>query len=417
MDHTYAKRKPVPEFSGKERVTQEQQTAAPVTSLRSAPEAGSAKRLDLSDAIRTKMENAFGADLSSVRLYESEAVAEHGAGAVAQGNTIAFAPGLHDFSSRTGQEILGHELSHVVSQQRGEVTGSGFLNSPALEAQADREGAMAAAGEQVYDGPVTGTLSGATADAAAAGPMQAWDKDKKDKAPHVPGEPWEFESRKEADQFFGTEEGGAYRNWESKLSGPEKSALMDYTAEAEPGNYHEVNDPLRYKTNMAREPIFGMPYELSPDDVSRLYQQRIEMDSAISSFDLPEPMIVHRGSSASLLGGLTDPKKILERFGGRTVRDPGYMSTSVNKSDSFDGDVHYKIRVPAGKGRGAYLRPLSLSPHESEFLLRRNSGYTVRNAYKRFGKFGQTIVEMDMNDPDEELAALQKKKKDEEDSA
>ncbi|MBR1496957.1 MAG: DUF4157 domain-containing protein, partial [Oscillospiraceae bacterium] len=106
-----------------------------------------------------------------VRLYESQTVADAGANAVAQGNNIAFAPGKLDFSSFGGQALLGHELSHVVSQQRGEVTGGGFLNDHALEARADREGAMAARGESVYGG-ATAPLSTASA-AAAAGPMQA----------------------------------------------------------------------------------------------------------------------------------------------------------------------------------------------------------------------------------------------------
>ena len=37
-----------------------------------------------------------------------------------------------------------------------------FLASSALEARADREGAMAAAGEQIYTGPVTHALSSAS---------------------------------------------------------------------------------------------------------------------------------------------------------------------------------------------------------------------------------------------------------------
>ena len=128
--------------------------------------------VDLPGAIRAKMEASFGADLSAVKLYESQAVADAGAEAVAQGSRIAFAPGALDFASASGQALLGHELSHVVSQARGEVAGSGFLNDAALEARADREGAMAAAGEQVYAGPVTTALSSASA-APAAGPMQA----------------------------------------------------------------------------------------------------------------------------------------------------------------------------------------------------------------------------------------------------
>lgn len=127
--------------------------------------------VDLPGAIRAKMEASFGADLSGVRLYESQTVADGGAEAVAMGSRIGFAPGKLDFSSESGQALLGHELSHVVSQARGEVAGSGFLNDHALEARADREGAMAAAGESVYSGPMTPVSASSTAQ--AAGPMQA----------------------------------------------------------------------------------------------------------------------------------------------------------------------------------------------------------------------------------------------------
>ena len=126
--------------------------------------------VDLPGAIREKFENAFGADLSAVRLYRSEAVRDAGAEAVTMGEKVAFAPGMLDFSSRSGQTLLGHDLSHVVSQQRGEVTGSGFLNDPALEARADREGAMAAAGQQIS--APTAAMSSSTA-VSASGPMQA----------------------------------------------------------------------------------------------------------------------------------------------------------------------------------------------------------------------------------------------------
>ena len=141
-------------------------------------------RIDLSEAMRARMEGAFGANLSGVQLYESKAVENAGAEAVAQGNRVAFAPGKANFSSRSGQELLGHELSHVVSQARGEVTGRGFLNNSALEARADREGAMAAAGEQIHASAAPmGALSTASA-APAAGPMQA--KKKKGKKEDEP---------------------------------------------------------------------------------------------------------------------------------------------------------------------------------------------------------------------------------------
>ena len=133
-------------------------------------------RVDLPDAMREKMESAFGADLSAVKLYESQTVADAGANAMARGADIAFAPGMLDFTSYAGQALLGHEISHVVSQARGEVTGGGFLSDSALEARADREGAMAAAGQTIA--MPASPMSAVTA-APAAGPMQA-KKDKKE---------------------------------------------------------------------------------------------------------------------------------------------------------------------------------------------------------------------------------------------
>ena len=43
------------------------------------------RQVDLPSAMRSKMENAFGADLSAVKLYESQAVADAGAKAITQG--------------------------------------------------------------------------------------------------------------------------------------------------------------------------------------------------------------------------------------------------------------------------------------------------------------------------------------------
>ena len=167
MSYTYAKREQPPQAAKAEKAPQAQESAQTVAAASGAA-AADAHRVDLPEAMRAKMENAFGA----VKLYESQAVADAGAQAVTRGSDIAFAPGMLDFTSYSGQALLGHEMSHVVSQQRGEVRGSGFLNDYALEARADREGAMAAAGQQVFSGPAAAPLSGATA-SAAAGPMQA----------------------------------------------------------------------------------------------------------------------------------------------------------------------------------------------------------------------------------------------------
>ena len=131
-------------------------------------------QVGMPEVMREKMEGAFGMDLSGVKLYENRAVGDAGAEAVTQGSRIAFAPGKLDFSSTRGQELLGHEISHVASQARGEVRGSGLVNDSALEARADKEGFMAAHGESIAEGygGAAAPLSSASA-ASAAGPMQA----------------------------------------------------------------------------------------------------------------------------------------------------------------------------------------------------------------------------------------------------
>lgn len=127
------------------------------------------RKVDLPQSLQAKMERSFGMDLSGVELYESQAVADGGAQAVAQGRRIGFAPGALDFGSWQGQALLGHELSHLRSQALGQARGQGFLQDAALERQADREGSLAAGGQM--EASVT-PLSGATP-LASCGPMQA----------------------------------------------------------------------------------------------------------------------------------------------------------------------------------------------------------------------------------------------------
>ncbi len=181
MDHEYTSRKQ--EEKPEQKAAEEESSYGPSMAALASGAADPTpeqrgRSVDLPGAIRAKMENAFGADLSNLRLYESRAVADAGADAMSRGAEIAFAPGLIDFTGYRGQALLGHEVSHLVSQARGEVTGSGFLNDPALEARAEAEGAMAAAGEQVR--MPTAALSPVTV-AGTTGPIQAAHKQEEEK--------------------------------------------------------------------------------------------------------------------------------------------------------------------------------------------------------------------------------------------
>ena len=171
MSYTYTQRKKQEnEINGSKPHSSGEESVLP----NSAQLSQMGHQVGMPEVMREKMENSFGMDLSGVKLYENKAVGDAGAEAVAQGNKIAFAPGKLDFSSTGGQELLGHEISHVASQARGEVQRSGFVNDAALEARADKEGSMAARGQRVMApyGGASSALSSASA-ASAAAPMQA----------------------------------------------------------------------------------------------------------------------------------------------------------------------------------------------------------------------------------------------------
>jgi hypothetical protein len=114
---------------------------------------GSGKPLD--DGIRTKMERFFNADFSGVRVHEGAAAQAMGALAFTLGETLYFAPGMYDPTTRAGVELLGHELTHVVQQRDGRVAnpygrGVAIVQDPNLEAEADNMGRQVAA--EVWSG-------------------------------------------------------------------------------------------------------------------------------------------------------------------------------------------------------------------------------------------------------------------------
>lgn len=102
------------------------------------------------DAVKQKMEAFFKADFSNVRIFQGMQAQSIGAHAFTMGSDIYFAPGQYAPDSPRGQQLLGHELAHVVQQRQGRVRapqgqGTVVVNDLALEAEADRLGSRAAA--------------------------------------------------------------------------------------------------------------------------------------------------------------------------------------------------------------------------------------------------------------------------------
>lgn len=103
------------------------------------------------DNVRQRMEDSFGTDFSSVRVHpESSKAPEVGALAYTQGTDIHFAPGQFKPDTSAGQQLLGHELTHVIQQAEGrvqpttEIGGMAVNDNEGLEHEADVLGAKAA---------------------------------------------------------------------------------------------------------------------------------------------------------------------------------------------------------------------------------------------------------------------------------
>ena len=112
----------------------------------------------LAEPARSRMEAGFGTDLSAVRVHEGSHVGALGAVAYAQGTDLHFAPGHYDPSSQRGQELIGHEVAHVMQQAEGRVAATtqykrvDVNDDAGLEREADELGVRVARGEQVAQG-------------------------------------------------------------------------------------------------------------------------------------------------------------------------------------------------------------------------------------------------------------------------
>ncbi|WP_051312899.1 eCIS core domain-containing protein [Sporocytophaga myxococcoides] len=135
------------------------QRKGPVPSMNHSEEASQNDYTSSSDKmpalIQKKMESSFGEDFSDVNIHKNSSQSKDlNAYAYTQGNDIHFAPGKYNPESQKGQELLGHELTHVVQQREGRVQptvqkkGVNINDDEGLEKEADEMGEKAAKGEK-----------------------------------------------------------------------------------------------------------------------------------------------------------------------------------------------------------------------------------------------------------------------------
>lgn len=122
----------------------------------------------LPESTRSSMESSFGADFSGVRVHTggsaSQMNQELGARAFTHGNDIYFNEGQYDTSSKSGNSLLAHELTHTIQQgasnqknedgpvQRAPLTGANHIQRSFLDSVASGMGAVwDATGGQLVD--------------------------------------------------------------------------------------------------------------------------------------------------------------------------------------------------------------------------------------------------------------------------
>jgi hypothetical protein len=149
---------PVPTFAGHQPVAQARGHADSFEVNPRKLGLASSRGNPLPNATRDVTEAALGANFAGVRVHEGPQAQRIGALAFTTGTDIYFAPGQFQPETMPGQQLIGHELAHVVQQRAGRVrnplgTGLAVVQDKALEAEADRLGQRAAAASKVPNEP------------------------------------------------------------------------------------------------------------------------------------------------------------------------------------------------------------------------------------------------------------------------
>lgn len=110
--------------------------------------------------VRQKMESFFNTSFADVRVHVGAQAPAIGALAFTHGSNLYFAPGQYNPNTVQGQQLLGHELTHVVQQRAGRVrnpfgSGVAVVQDREMEAEAERMGLQAAS----HRGPVQAKMA------------------------------------------------------------------------------------------------------------------------------------------------------------------------------------------------------------------------------------------------------------------
>lgn len=154
-------------------------------------------------------------------------------------------------------------------------------------------------------------------------------------------------------------------NWTSNfvndISFAELDGIQVYTGSA----YYDMNRYLRDTSGLAK---------INPD-----YKKAIKnATSGLEKANLPETVIVRRGSGYNMLNelgvDLQDKTKII----GSILTDHGFTSTSPDPYGGFSDSIEYVIKVPKGS-EAMYVDSISRHSGELELLINRGGLYQIED--------------------------------------
>ena len=166
--------------------------------------------------------------------------------------------------------------------------------------------------------------------------------------------------------------------WTTDMSKSELNAAELYTGSA----YYQWNESLRTKD--------GKGWEVYTDN----------LDNALSKFNLKENIVTYRGlgygAMQDIFGSDSPDMKTIYGMKGAIISDKAFLSTSIDKNvaRNFGGNYMFKINIPKGKGRGAYVDSISKHSGEREFLMPRNTQLKITGGY-RDSSTGMTVITVD----------------------
>lgn len=168
-----------------------------------------------------------------------------------------------------------------------------------------------------------------------------------------------FKDKTEAYDYFGTDKadtGKPFGEWIAVTGKREQNAVVKYTS----NYYTEMNGWLRG---------FKDDSSFTAKKLAQFKRTILYCESALEKSVLPDDILVHRQAGKAMLD-------LYKNAPNGIFHDEGFTSTTPIKG-SFSGSIDIELFIPAGKGAGMWVDPISKYKGENEFLLNRGTKFKV----------------------------------------